>query len=60
MAIVLFLVCVFYLYQILSITKIRCPNCNEVLVFSLFTGNMPSDFRTLKMNRCNNCGKDFD
>jgi hypothetical protein len=30
MAIALFLCGVFYLYQIFSIIKIRCPNCNEL------------------------------
>lgn len=60
MAIVLFICCAFYLYQIFLITKIRCPNCNEVLIFILFTGDISSNFKSYKMNKCNNCGKEFD
>jgi len=60
MVIALLICCSYYLYQIFLITKIRCPKCNKVLIFSLFTGNIPLSFNSYTAKKCNNCGKEVE
>lgn len=60
MAIALLICCTYYLYQILLITKIKCPNCNKALIFSLFTGGFSLNLKTNIVRTCNNCGKKIE
>jgi len=60
MAIALLLCCIYYLYQILLITKIKCPKCRKILIFSLFTGGFPLRLKNYEFKKCNNCGKEFE
>jgi uncharacterized membrane protein YbhN (UPF0104 family) len=60
MAIALLLCCAYYLYQIFLITKIKCPKCRKVLIFSLFTEGFPLRLKNYDFKKCNNCGKEFE
>ena len=55
----LLLCSIFYLYQILLIIKIKCPNCNKPLIISLFSGSLSLDLRSYLFKKCKNCGKMF-
>ena len=60
MVIALLICCTYYLYQILLITKIKCPNCNKALIVSLFTGDFPLKLKSDIVKKCNNCGNKFE
>ncbi len=60
MVIALLLCAGYYLYQILSIVKIRCPQCGKPLIFSLYAGTLSLDVKNYTFKKCNNCGKIFD
>lgn len=60
MAIALLICCIYYLYQILVITKIKCPNCNKAIIFSFFTGEFYLILKADIARKCYNCGKKFE
>jgi len=60
MAVALIICCTYYLYQLLLVTKIKCPNCNKAVIISFFTRDIPLKLKSDIVKKCNNCGKKFE
>ena len=60
MAVASVICCAYYLYQILLVTKIKCPNCNKAVIISFFNSAFPLKLKSNIVKKCSNCGKRYE